>query len=113
MDRKDAQMQKILPALALSFAVQTALAGSVPASTGAETPLAAGLMHAQLVLPAQPAGPQGDAEAPALAADLQAAPTESDARRDQQRRDHTTGMLLAALALMAGIVLRRWGTDRQ
>ena len=26
---------------------------------------------------------------------------------------HSTGMLLAALALMLGIALRRWGADRQ
>jgi hypothetical protein len=112
MDRKDAQMQKILPALALSFAVQTAVAGSVPADTSAGAPLAGGLMHATLVVPAQPLGAPHDAERPALRADLQAA-AEADLRDDHQGRDHTTAMLLAALALMAGIVLRRWGTERQ
>lgn len=112
MDRKDAQMQKILPALALSFAVQTAVAGSVPAASGAGAPLAGGLMHAALVVPAQPVGAQHDAEPPALVADLQVT-TEAEPGKDHQGRDHTTAMLLAALALMAGIVLRRWGTDRQ
>jgi hypothetical protein len=112
MDRKDAQMQKILPALALSFAVQTAVAGSVPAAAGAGAQLAGGLMHATLMGPAQPAGAQHEGESPALAADLQAT-TEAEPRKDHQGRDHTTAMLLAALALMAGIVLRRWGTDRR
>lgn len=113
MDRKDAQMQKFLPALALSFAVQTAMAGDLPAGNQAAAPLAGGLMRANLVMPAQPAvGAQHGADQ-ALAANLQAG-SDAVAKKDQERgREHTTGMLIAALALMVGIVLRRWGTDRQ
>ena len=113
MDRKEAQMQKFLPALALSFAVQTAMADSLPAAPTAGAPLAGRLMHANLVVQAQPAGgaPHG-ADAPALTANLQAG-SEPAAKAERQGREHTTGMLLAGLALMVGIVLRRWGTDRQ
>ncbi len=113
MDRKDAQMQKFLPALALSFAVHTAMAGDLPAGPAAAAPLAGGLMHANLVVPAQPAlvgAPHGDPSA--LAANPQAAAGEA-AKKESGGREHTTGMLIAALALMVGIVLRRWGTDRQ
>jgi len=38
-------------------------------------------------------------------------PAQAAARKESQGREHTTGMLVAALALMVGIVLRRWGTD--
>jgi hypothetical protein len=111
MDRKDAQMQKFLPALALSLAVQTAMAANQPASHDAAAPLAGGLMHASLVVPAQAAaGPQHAADPAALTANLQAG-DEAAARKESQGREHTTGMLVAALALMVGIVLRRWGTD--
>ncbi len=114
MDRKDAQMQKFLPALALSFAVQTAMAGDLPAGNEAAAPLAGGLMRANLVVPAQPAvGAQHGADPTALAANLQGG-DDAVAKKEQERgREHTTGMLIAALALMVGIVLRRWGTDRQ
>lgn len=111
MDRKDAQMQKFLPALALSLAVQTAMAANQQASHDAATPLAGGLMHANLVVPAQPAvGPQHAADPSALTANLQAG-DEAAAKKESRGREHTTGMLIAALALMVGIVLRRWGTD--
>lgn len=113
MDRKDAQMQKFLPALALSFAVQTAMAGDLPAGNEAAAPLAGGLMHANLVVQAQPAvGAQHGADPSALTANLPAGP-EAAAKKEAGGREHTTGMLIAALALMVGIVLRRWGTDRQ
>jgi hypothetical protein len=110
MDRKDAQMQKILAALALSFAAQTAMAANLPAPHEARTPVAGGLMHASLVVPAQPGG--GAQHDDALTANRQAG-AEPAAKKDLRDSDHTTGMLLAALALMAGIVLRRWGTDTQ
>ena len=113
MDRKDAQMQKFLPALALSFAVHTAMAADLPAGPDAAAPLAGGLMHANLVVPAQPAvGAPHGADPTALTANLQAG-NEAAAKKETGGREHTTGMLIAALALMVGIVLRRWGTDRQ
>ena len=105
-------MQKILAALALSFAVQTAMAGDLPAGNAA-APLTGGLMHANLVVQAQPAGGAQRAADPALAANLQAGDDAVAAKKDSRSREHTTGMLIAALALMVGIVLRRWGTDRQ
>ena len=106
-------MQKILTALALSFALQTALADDLAATGQAGAPLAGGLMHANLVVPAQPAaGAQHGADPSALTLNLQAG-TDPAGKQEDHGRDHTSGMLLAALALMAGIVLRRWGTDRQ
>ena len=106
-------MQKFLPALALSFAVQTAMAADLPAGPDAAAPVAGGLMHANLVVQAQPAvGAQHGADASPLAAKLRAG-DEAAAEKDAGAGDHTTGMLIAALALMAGIVLRRWGSDRQ
>ena len=113
MDRKDAQMQKFLPALALSFVVQTAMAGDLPAGDNATAPIAGGLMHANLLVPAQPAaGAQHAADPAALTVNLQAG-DDAAAKKESRGREHTTGMLIAALALMVGIVLRRWGTDRQ
>ncbi|KQT13545.1 hypothetical protein [Ramlibacter sp. Leaf400] len=108
MDRKDAKMYKILPALALGFALQTALADNLPAAT-AEAFSATGLMHATLVGPAQPIGAQRKTEQAVLKADADPAQD----KKHESGRDHTTGMLLAALALMAGIVLRRWGNSQQ
>jgi hypothetical protein len=110
MDRTDYKMNKILCALALGFALQTGLAGDLPAGPEAAA-RSGGLMHANLVVPAQPAGAQRNAEQSVMQANLQA---EGDtATQDETKSDHTTGMLLAALALMAGIVLRRWGSSQQ
>jgi hypothetical protein len=110
MDRTDYKMHKILCALALGFALQTGLAGDLPASREAAA-RSGGLMHANLVVPAQPVGAQRSAEQSALQADLEA---EVDTgNKDDTKSDHTTAMLLAALALMAGIVLRRWGSSQQ
>lgn len=119
MDRKDAQMQKILPALAFAFAAQAALADQLPAGHDERASRHAdGLMHAGLVVPAQGAGgtPHGAAPA-ALKVSLPAGgavpPATGKEPHDDHRSAHTTGMLLAGLALMAGIVLRRWGSDPQ
>lgn len=106
MERKDAKMYKILPAIALCLALQPALADDRPAGRApAEALPANGLMHATLVVQAQPVGAQRvKAEQAALKGDLPAA---ADAAKKDDSHDHTAAMLLAALALMAGIVLRR------
>lgn len=106
-------MHKILPAIALCFALQPALADDGSARRPAHPPVhAGGLMHATLVVPAAQAAAQRPAGQAALKASLQPE-AEAAAEQDRTERDATTGVLLAALALMAGIVLRRWGASQQ
>jgi hypothetical protein len=109
MDRMDHRMHKILTALAFGLALSAASADDRPAPP-ATPALQGGLMQANLVV--APQSPQRKAEAAALTggnAEAKAAEQPAEAEH------HHTGsaMLLAALALMAGIVLRRWGGDER
>jgi hypothetical protein len=104
-------MHKILPAIALCLALHPAFAGDAASTAQASgTVPAGGLMHATLVVPAQSVPTKRAGEAAARTNDLQPG---SQRQNGQQERSPTTGMLLAALALMLGIALRRWGGSQQ
>jgi len=110
MDRKDPWMHKILTALAFSIALLPAVADDRPASSAPDG-LQGGLMQANLVV--SPQGAQRKSEPAALKGSLRGE-AERTAEAAEADHHHTTGgMLLAALALMAGIVLRRWGDTEQ
>lgn len=98
-------MHKILPAIAFCLAFPAAFADTL--STGSDTPARVareGLVHATLVVPATAAGKRG-IERGVAQASLQHGVEE----RATDDGPPANGMLLAALALMVGIVLRRWG----
>ena len=102
-------MPRLLPAILLSAGLQSALAAA-PATAAAAPATAArseALVQAQLLVPTDPAPSMGRGGT-AVAAK---GGTKSEIHGEEDRG--VGGMLLAALALMAGIVLRRWGTDRQ
>lgn len=103
-------MPRLLPAILLSAGLQSALAAAPSAASAAPATAARPdtIVQAQLLVPGDPAAPalgRGDA--------MQAAKggTKADAHVDD---DHGVGgMLLAALALMTGIAVRRWGQGQQ
>ena len=68
-------------------------------------------MHATLVVPAagpvKPRAPEQGARKASLDDEAQGPQQADDGEQHPER-----GMLLAALVLMAGIVLRRWGGNR-
>ncbi|TFZ05988.1 hypothetical protein EZ313_04880 [Ramlibacter henchirensis] len=105
-------MHKILPAIAvtLTLVLQPALADHLPAATAAESLPAGGIMQATLVVPAAAAAQRQTDQAP-RATSTQT--EDENATGKHAGRERTTGMLLAALALMAAIVLRRWSTDQR
>jgi hypothetical protein len=112
MDRQDAKMHKILPAIALCMALQPAWADDTTPGLQTPAPLPpGGLMHATLVVSAPNAGPQRPSDPSAMKAVLKA--EDEGPKPDDTKSEPTTGVLLAALALMAGIVLRRWGSGQQ
>jgi hypothetical protein len=104
--------------LALAFCLAVAPAFADQAATPRK-PAADGFLQAALVLPAQAAQAQPGRPAGVLPANLQqpakpvhAAPADADAPPPAQDRP-VLAMLLAALAVMTGIVLRRWvGSER-
>ena len=102
-------MPQLLPAILLSAGLQSALAAA-PATAAAVPATAAArseaIVQAQLLVPNDPAPSMGRGGA------MQAAKgaTKAEASDD----DHGVGgMLLAALALMTGIAVRRWGQGQQ
>ena len=110
-------MRALLPAIAFCAVLQ-ATAATQPAGQAvpaAATQPAAGLLHAKLVTPAtdrvvvaqrtNDAGPGRDSLQPAISGTQPAS--------GQEHRPTTAAMLLAALILMTGIALRRWGAGEQ
>ena len=102
-------MHRLLPSLMLCMALQPAWAAGTPARdevTGGIAP--PGIVQVKLA-PADAV--RSTEQAPIIVAALQddAAP----APETQPERQTNRGMLLAALTLMAGIVLRRWGVGQQ
>ena len=94
-------------ALAPAFADEPAPARKLPAD---------GLMHAALVVPAQAAqAAQGKPQGPVMQAKAQASPAaqaDKEAAPPEGERRPMLAMVLAALAVMTGIVLRRWGGNQ-
>lgn len=102
-------MPRLLPAILLSAGLQSALAAAPSAASAAPATAARpeAIVQAQLLVPSDPAPAMGRGDA------MQAAKggTKADAHVDD---DHGVGgMLLAALALMTGIAVRRWGQGQQ
>lgn len=109
-------MDRLLTAIVLCMALQPAWAGEAApageAATGGATPQ--GMVQVQLAAPAaMAAGPRSPGQAPILVAALHHEAGPAPETQAQPERQSTEGMLLAALALMAGIVLRRWGADQR
>lgn len=100
-------MQRVLPMLALALSLHAAHATEARAAT-AHAVQANAVMHASLTVgsPAQPAQRQEPTERSTPAA------TSAEAKKDEERHP-TTAMLVAALALMIAIALRRWGVAQQ
>jgi hypothetical protein len=110
-------MRPLLPAIAFCAVLQAAAAPQVAgqAVPAAASRPAAGILHAQLVTPStervvvaqrvNDAAPGKDSLQPATSG-TQPAP-------GQEHRPTTAAMLLAALILMTGIALRRWGAGEQ
>ena len=108
-------MRVLLPAIALCAGLQAGAAPQqVPHTTPAITAAGQGELHAQLVTP-RDGTPQRREQAVVVATSLQPA-NASPASTSGSADDHqptTPAMLLAALALMTGIALRRWGAGQQ
>ena len=107
-------MRALLPAIAFCAVLQ-ATAATQPAGQAvpaAATQPAAGLLHAKLVTPAtdrvvvaQHVNDAGNS--------LQPGSSGTQPASGQEHRPTTAAMLLAALILMTGIALRRWGAGEQ
>lgn len=115
-------MSRLLFAIGLALAVQAATAEAAPpavpqsptaTATATAAAVAAGVMQASLLLPEKEAkGTQSAKPAAVVKASLKA--DEAKDTDDGDGHRPTTGaMLLAALVLMTGIALRRWGADQQ
>jgi hypothetical protein len=109
-------MRALLTAIALCAGLQAAAAPQPAAHTVATRATAGqGELHAQLV--ASPDGApasQRRADSVVVASSLQPMASPAPASgAPGERRPATAAMLLAALALMTGIALRRWGAGQQ
>lgn len=108
-------MDRLLPAFVLCMALQPAWAGDAVAGkavTGGMAPH--GMVQVSLATAATAAAGQRDPErAPVVVAALQDDAAPAPKTQAQPERRSNEGMLLAALALMAGIVLRRWGAGQR
>lgn len=112
-------MSRLLFAIALCMAMQAATAeaeaAALPqaqATTAAAAVAAVSVVQASLSLPEQEAkGSQPAKSTPAMKASLK--PGDQKEERESGHRPTTGAMLLAALALMTGIALRRWGAGQQ
>ena len=110
-------MRVLLPAIALCAGLQAGAAPQQdPHTTPGTTMAAQGELHAQLVTSRDgPPVSQRREQAVVVATSLQPA-TAAPAPASGSADDHqptTPAMLLAALALMTGIALRRWGAGQQ
>jgi len=109
-------MRALLPAIALCAGLQ---AGAAPQQAAHTVPVRAtagqGELHAQLVAPPDGAPvSQRRTNSVVVATSLQPAPSPAQASTGpEEHRPTTPAMLLAALALMTGIALRRWGAGQQ
>lgn len=108
-------MRALIPAIAMCAVLHAAAAPQQPMPAATTVAVAApqqGELHAQLVTTADgvPAA-QRHTELP-VKSSLQS-PGATQAGDSQEQRPTTAPMLLAALALMTGIALRRWGSGQR
>lgn len=109
-------MRALLPAIALCAVLQVAAAPQTAEHTvTAMTTTGQGELHAQLVTPEDGITvSQHRNEQVVVASSLQQAPAQAQGSGPAEEHHPTTAaMLLAALALMTGIALRRWGAGQQ
>ncbi|HZY20179.1 MAG TPA: hypothetical protein VFE82_17040 [Ramlibacter sp.] len=109
-------MQRALLVAAMCAALHAA-AAAAPTSQ-APTPSQAGVMHAAMVVGGSPAPATVAVSARsestgAMKAGLDGAAAAAKSDAQAHDRPTTAAMLLAALGLMTGIALRRWGTGQQ
>jgi hypothetical protein len=109
-------MQRSLPAIALCALVHAAMAGPAAAAPTHPAPPQQQLTSAALVAqaPATPAPARTQGETVAMQATLPSPASASHKPADEpEHRPTGIAMLLAAVALMTGIALRRWGARDQ
>ena len=109
-------MRALLTAIALCAGLQAGAAPQqVPHTMPARTTAGQGELHAQLVTsPDGGPGAQRRTDGVVLASSLQPAAAPAQASAGAEEHQPTTpAMLLAALALMTGIALRRWGSGQR
>lgn len=105
-------MRAFIPAIALCAGLHAAAAPQpLGQAASAMASPAQGVLHAQLVTPADGV-PSVQRRTDAVKASLQ---PRGAAQADDAQEHHptTAAMLLAALALMTGIAVRRWGAGQQ
>lgn len=105
-------MRALIPAIAMCAVLHAAAAPQQPMPAATTVAVAApqqGELHAQLVTTAD--GVQRHTELP-VKSSLQP-PGATQAGDSQEQHPTTAPMLLAALALMTGIALRRWGSGQR
>lgn len=106
-------MRAFIPAIALCAALHAAAAPQPMAHAGGAMAAAAhGELHAQLVTPADGLATAQRRSEVGVKTSLQSRGT-GPADEGQEHRPTTAAMLLAALALMTGIAVRRWGAGQQ
>jgi hypothetical protein len=108
-------MPRLIFAIALYMAVQAATAEAAPPVQGPNTSTAvavaaAGVVQASLGLPEKEAKGTPSAKPAAVKTSLAAQDSKDG---DDEQQPTTGGMLLAALAVMTAIALRRWGAGQQ
>ncbi|CAA9434437.1 MAG: hypothetical protein AVDCRST_MAG51-2853 [uncultured Ramlibacter sp.] len=105
-------LRTTLAAIAFLIGTYPALAADAPRAQPANATVAPVLMHANLVgAPATPGAERLPAQPATLHAGIAGEQPAAAAQEQSERHTTTTAALLAALALMAGIALRRWGAD--
>jgi hypothetical protein len=100
-------MLRLLPAILLCAGLQSAQA-TASLHPGARPPDA--IVQAQLLVPTAPTGRSGDTPQAVKAG---AKPPAAEATSQNDGQDGPVGMLLAALALITGVAMRRWGMGQQ
>ena len=109
---QDNEMDRLLPAIVLCMALQPAWADEAAAGKAVTGGMAPQAMVEVKLAKAAP-GHRNPEQAPIVVAALHGDAAPAPDTQAQPERQSTRGMLLAALALMAGIVLRRWGADQR
>jgi hypothetical protein len=99
-------MLRLLPAILLCAGLQSAQA-TATLHPGARPPDA--IVQAQLLVPTATTGRTGDTPQAVKAG----AKTPAEAASQNDGQDGPVGMLLAALALITGVAMRRWGMGQQ
>src|SRR4051812_13161301 len=101
-------MLRLLPAILLCAGLQSAQATATMHVPGARQ--ADAIVQAQLLVPTDPSGRANDTPQAVKAG---AKPPTAQASSQEDGQERPVGMLLAALALITGVAMRRWGMGQQ